>query len=592
LTEEAADAAWRQRFRAPRTTLPEWAANAPERLLYASNHPGKWELFAWDRSTGTQRQLTDRREGTLDGHIGPRGEYVWWFDDTDGDELGRWMVQPFGGGEDRVAGEELGRFYSTGLELGSSLAVVGGSGSEGSSIHVLGAQGVVQIYSNAQESWLGGLSANEQLLCFHHAEHGDTRHPALRVVDLDGTTLGDLWDGPGLGLESAGFSRAADDERVLVSHERQDLHRPMLWWPRSGQTRTFELNLPGEVEPSWYPDGRALLLVHEHAGRSSLFRLELEPERLVELPIEPGTVSAAAARPDGGVWYLWSDAATPPEIRSVAPDGRTGDVVVRAPGEPSPGGVRYTDLHAGTVPAFVAEPATPRPHPTIFHVHGGPEAHDRDSFSPVVQAWVDHGFAVVLVNYRGSTGYGRAWRDALTGNPGLTELVDIAAVYDRVIAQGIADAGRVVLSGSSWGGYLTLLGLGLQADRWALGVAGVPVADYIAAYEDEMDPLKAYDRALFGASPDEDPARYIERSPLTFIEDVRVPVMVLAGANDPRCPIRQIDNYLERLAALGKPHEVLRFDAGHGSQRTDERIRQTEAQLDFVARHLGTTPPL
>ena len=71
-----------------------------------------------------------------------------------------------------------------------------------------------------------------------------------------------------------------------------------------------------------------------------------------------------------------------------------------------------------------------------------------------------------------------------------------------------------------------------------------------------------------------------------------MPVFILAGENDPRCPIRQIDNYLDRLNALGKPHEVLRYDAGHGSQRTDERISQTEAEIDFVARHLGTTPPL
>jgi dipeptidyl aminopeptidase/acylaminoacyl peptidase len=198
----------------------------------------------------------------------------------------------------------------------------------------------------------------------------------------------------------------------------------------------------------------------------------------------------------------------------------------------------------------------------------------------------------VLVNYRGSTGYGRAWRDALTGNPGLTEIYDIAAVRDAVVAEGIADPTRLVLSGGSWGGYLTLLGLGKQPDLWALGVAAVPVADYVAAFEDEMDPLKAYDRALFGASPEEDPARYEERSPITYVAQVRVPVMILAGENDPRCPIRQIDNYLDRLSVLGKEHEVLRYDAGHGSLRTEERLRQMVAELDFLARHVGTALPL
>ena len=74
-----------------------------------------------------------------------------------------------------------------------------------------------------------------------------------------------------------------------------------------------------------------------------------------------------------------------------------------------------------------------------------------------VQALVDHGLAVVQVNYRGSTGYGREWRDALTGNPGLTELEDIAAVHDMVIANGIADPERIVISGASWGGYESLV---------------------------------------------------------------------------------------------------------------------------------------
>jgi dipeptidyl aminopeptidase/acylaminoacyl peptidase len=112
------------------------------------------------------------------------------------------------------------------------------------------------------------------------------------------------------------------------------------------------------------------------------------------------------------------------------------------------------------------------------------------------------------------------------------------------------------------------------------------VADYVAAYEDEMEALQAFDRSLFGGSPAEVPERYHESSPITYVDQVRAPVLVLAGANDPRCPIRQIENYLRRLAERGVEHAVYRFDAGHGTLVVEERIRQVRAELDFVMTHL------
>ena len=163
-------------------------------------------------------------------------------------------------------------------------------------------------------------------------------------------------------------------------------------------------------------------------------------------------------------------------------------------------------------------------------------AADEDRFSAWRAVWVDAGFTVVEVNYRGSTGYGSAWRDAIEGRPGLTELADVAAVHDWAVESGLADPARSVVEGGSWGGYLTLLALGTQPERWAAGVAAVPVADYVAAYEDEMEPLRDFDRALFGGSPEEVGDLYRECSPITYIDKVRAPVLVLAGENDPRCP--------------------------------------------------------
>jgi dipeptidyl aminopeptidase/acylaminoacyl peptidase len=235
---------------------------------------------------------------------------------------------------------------------------------------------------------------------------------------------------------------------------------------------------------------------------------------------------------------------------------------------------------------LLAVPAGEPPYPTVFLVHGGPMAHDSDSFAADRAAWVDSGYAVVQVNYRGSTGYGVAWQDAILGRPGLTELEDIAAVRARVVADDVADPARLVVAGGSWGGYLTLLALGTEPEVWAAGAAEVPVADYVAAYAEQMEWLRGIDRVLFGGSPEEVPERYRRSSPITYADRVRAPVLILAGRNDPRCPIGQVENYLRRLAEVGVEHEVYLFDAGHGSLVVEERIRHMRAMLEFVARHV------
>jgi acetyl esterase/lipase len=587
-----AEPTWRQRFRAARVSLPSWARDVPERCLYTSNAAGKWELYAWDRAAGSHRQVTNRPEGTRNGRLDPSGEQVWWFDDRQGNEKGVWMVETFEGGPARTAVPELEPAYGAGLALGRAVSALGLSDDDGARLYLVQDERARLVYQHRENARVAGLSRDDRLLCISHSEHGDSRHPALRAIELEGGATRELADGPGRGLWPLGFSPVAGDARLLVKHERAEMPRPLIWDAGSGAVDELAIDLPGEIDATWYPDGRALLLVDSHRGRSELYRYELATSGLERIETEPGTVQGAAVRPDGELWYGWTGSDRAPEVRA---GGRTllrpEDVPVpegmeRPP--PAPGGVRYVDGHTSDgVHLLIAEPAGSRPHPTLLLVHGGPTSHYRDEFSPQAQAWVDHGIAVVMANYRGSTGYGRAWRDALEGNPGFTELADVAAAADWAVAEGLADPARLVLGGASWGGYITLLGLGAQPERWTLGVAGVPVADYVAAYEDEMEPLKAFDRALFGGTPEERPEFYRERSPITYVEAVRAPLLILAGENDPRCPIRQIDNYLARLRELGKPHELYRFNAGHGSLVVEESLRQMAVQLDFVTRHLG-----
>ncbi|UYQ63496.1 prolyl oligopeptidase family serine peptidase [Streptomyces peucetius] len=585
---------WEKRFRAPRVSLPDWAEDAPDRSLFVSNATGTYELYAWDRATGAQRQVTDRPNGTTDGILTPDGEAVWWFSDTDGDEFGIWIRQSFHGGDDVPAAPGLEPSYPAGLAIGrdGTTAVVGRSTDEdGTTIHVVRAGAApVEIYRHRESAGVGDLSHDGSLLAIEHTEHGDAMHSALRVTRLDGTTVAELDDTAGgtveLGLEVLGFAPVAGDTRLLVGHQRRGRWEPMIWDVASGEESDLGIELPGDVNAEWYPDGSALLIAHSFEARGELWRYDLATRALTRIDTPAGSVSGATARPDGSVEYLWSSAAQPPRVRSTA-----GGVVLDPPGLKAPASVPVEDVWVegpgGRIHALVQKPAgAGGPLPTVFEIHGGPTWHDSDAFAAGPAAWLDHGYAVVRVNYRGSTGYGREWTDALKHRVGLIELEDISAVREWAVSSGLADPAKLVLAGGSWGGYLTLLGLGTQPRDWAVGIAAVPVADYVTAYHDEMENLKALDRTLFGGTPEEVPERWEASSPLTYVDAVRAPVYISAGVNDPRCPIRQIDNYVDRLASRGAVHEVYRYDAGHGSLVVEERIKQVRLEIDFADRCL------
>lgn len=595
-----AEARWRARFTAPRISLPQWAHDAPDRCLYLCNASGTWEAYTWDRATGTHRRVTDRPHGTCAATVTPDGEQVWWFADTDGDEFGNWVSEPFSG---RPAGEQpqlavpgTAPGYPAGLDLGRRSAAIGTTTDEGTTVWILREGTATVLYRSEHDAGVGALSRDERLLAIMHSEHGDARHPGIRVLhtcpERAGSLVAQKWDGPGKGLEVLGFAPRAGDARLLLAHERHGRQELLIWDVAADTETEIALELPGELTAEWYPDATALLVVHQHAARSTLHRYQLASGELNALDIPLGTVSGATVRPDGTVEYAWSSAAQPSTIRALHPDG-TDRALLRPQGEPVPGSRPLTDQFVptpyGAVHALVATPEGDPEHPlpTMFLLHGGPHAADEDSFCAIRALWLDAGFAVVHVNYRGSTGYGSAWRDAIEGRPGLTELEDLAAVHDWAVASGLADPAGCVLEGWSWGGYLVLLALGIQPQRWAAGVAGVPVADYLAAYADEMEPLRAFDRSLFGGSPEEMPELYRMASPITYGDNVRAPILLLAGENDPRCPIRQVDNYLARLAELGKPHQHYRYDAGHGSLVVAETLRHAAVEVAFVRDVLG-----
>jgi dipeptidyl aminopeptidase/acylaminoacyl peptidase len=523
-----------------------------------------------------------------------------WFDDQTGDESGSWVTSPFEGGRIERLFDSSEPGWPAGIAVGRKVIAAGRSGRDGYTIEVSSDGDEPRgLHHSTYSAWvggsqlrggynLGGLSPDERLLCIEHSERGDEVRPALRVLDVrTGDVVGEQWDGEGFGLLAAAWSPVPDDQRLLVRHELEDRERPAIWDLGDGTRSRLDVDLPGDVVPlDWWPDASAVLLKHSFEGRDQLYRLSLSDQRLSRLEHAGGWVDDARVRPDGDVWLEISSGGTAPRAISIA----RGDVLPAR--DRAPDGVPFTPWRfqgrAAEVHGFFATPPNERgPFPTVMYVHGGPTWLYADSFNPEAQAFVDHGFAVGMVNYRGSTGYGRTWRDSIIGDIGFPEEEDVVAGLEDLTARGIAMPGRAAIYGRSWGGFITLLSIGRRPDRWRAAVGGVPVGDYAAGYDELSPDLQAYDRYLLGGkTPHEVPELMAERSPIVYAERVRTPTLVLVGRNDSRCPYGQAMAWVHAVRAAGGDVEVYEYDSGHSSYDVDEVVRQTKLGVDFLTSHL------
>jgi dipeptidyl aminopeptidase/acylaminoacyl peptidase len=228
--------------------------------------------------------------------------------------------------------------------------------------------------------------------------------------------------------------------------------------------------------------------------------------------------------------------------------------------------------------------------PLIVESHGGPTDAAVASFSLDVQYWTSRGFAVVDVDYGGSTGYGRAYRERLNGQWGVVDLRDCVNAAHYLVGQGMADPDRLLITGGSAGGYTTICALTFT-DVFAAGTTYFGVADLEQFAGGETHKFElAYEHTLVGPYP-ERADLYRARSPIHFTDRITTPMLVLQGADDRVVPPSQAELIVDALRERGVPYAYLLYEGeGHGFRKAENIIGSLEAELSFYAQVLGFEP--
>ncbi len=590
------DALWKQRFRTPVIAWSAIATQNPERGIVCTNKDGIYQLYAWDVPSGDLTQLTHHSAGVVFGVISADGESIYHLDDKEGNELGHFVRIPFTGG----VGEDLtpdmpdyASWYITESHNGEVVGFTAAAKEWGFRVYVQDKQGnILFTYENTAQSAGPNLSYDGSIAVIANNERSGSTDMMLEAYDVkSGKKLGELYDGDDVSVNPIGFMPKAGSEEYLAKTTKSGFGRPVIWNPRTGERRDIELSeLDGEITPwDWTEDGRYLLLSQLNQAEYQLHLYDLEDDALITLNHPSGTFSGGYFTPDG-IYINMQDSQQPSRLVKLDMNGNVLETVLKSGDAPSAKkweSVTYESADGTAIQAWLVTPDGDAPFPTIVHTHGGPTAVMTDNFSPALQAWVDHGFAVFSINYRGSVTFGKAFEKSIHGHLGEYEVQDIEAGVHWLIENNIAHPEMILKTGGSYGGYLTLMSLGKTPDLWAGGMAVVAIADWVLMYEDQAETLRAYQTALFGGTPEEKPEAMAKSSPITYAEKVKAPIQVIQGENDTRCPSRQMKAYEDKMTGLNKHLEMVWFNAGHGSRAMEQSIEHQELKMRFAYRVLG-----
>lgn len=377
------------------------------------------------------------------------------------------------------------------------------------------------------------------------------------------------------------------------------IDRSVAGWPPAGG-RTFE----------WTPDGAALLFIAGHRGTMALYRAGIANGSVSKALDGERQIEAFALTPDGRrvaftavwltePWELYATSLRDAEGRnkqrtsngSEANLSQANDELRAAVDAGRLARITYSAPDGLEIEAFVLYPPDYQRgsrYPLAVNVHGGPH-----SFHPGSRAWIEFqslagaGYVSLLPNPRGSTTYGEAFSEAVVRDWGGRDFEDIIAGVDELVRQGVADPERLYIGGYSYGGFMSTWAVG-HTDRFRATVVGAPVSNQVSMFGTGDIPL--FDMHEIGGTPLDEPDEYRRRSPITYLANVKTPVLLLHHDGDLRCPMGQSEEIFQALKVLGKEVEFVRYPGGFHTYNTHAPSQLIDHARRIIAWYDGHAP--
>ncbi len=340
-------------------------------------------------------------------------------------------------------------------------------------------------------------------------------------------------------------------------------------------------------------DGKHIAVAVNENGASRMSILDSNGSVSAEVALPLGVIDKFAWNPDSStVAFGFSTVEAPSMIMSADLSGETR-VIAEADSNPprtyAPEMITYPTFDGRQIPAFWFKPEGDGPFPVLVDIHGGPESQRTLNYSPsgpVIQYLVSLGMGVLTLNVRGSTGYGKTYSHLDDKEKRLDAVADAAHAAEWLKSRDDVDGDRIAVYGRSYGGFMTLASLVFYPDLWAAGVDVVGIANFVSFLERTGPWRRKHREAEYGAL--ETDREMLEKiSPLTHIDNIKVPLMVCHGRNDPRVPLFEAEQVVEAVRGKGLD-VVLRVydDEGHSLSKRKNEIDAFVTMGDFLQKQL------